>query len=377
MLCQVARLCRVEPDAAVVDVVGDDFVGADAAAVLADVHRPAEAGPFADLAEVDDRVGVGQQVAFVQRALDQAVERGLVRRVEQQAADRAGIVDVPRPRRRRFRDSARGTSRGRPIRRPCGGSGGRCTRIARSAPSRWRDRPARCRRSPPGGRRGRNCRRRRRSCAEPPGQFGLPAVPGLEVQVAAGHAAAVAAEDVHVLARPRVAAEKVGRSTWPSGSSRAQFPAEHPPGILGVALGSPRAVMSKTTPERPSCVWPARANWRPNCVLPIPVEPTTTVKAPGRARRPAVRRGRRCRWRGVLEWAWSWMGLRSSVFGLRSSVFGGEASWRWICIVAPEPPEGPRGMEWEGGGDCEGGEGREWRKGAVRGMSKASPPELA
>ena len=68
-------------------VIGDELVGARAAAMLADVHRAAEMRPLADLAQVDHRAGVGQQVALVQRPLDQAVQRRLVRRVQQHAAD--------------------------------------------------------------------------------------------------------------------------------------------------------------------------------------------------------------------------------------------------------------------------------------------------
>ena len=49
--------------------------------MLADVHCPAEVRPVADLAQVDHRAGVGQQVALIQRPLDQAVQRRLVRGV--------------------------------------------------------------------------------------------------------------------------------------------------------------------------------------------------------------------------------------------------------------------------------------------------------
>ena len=44
--------------------------------------------------------------------------------------------------------------------------------------------------------------------------------------------------------------------------------------------------MSKRMPGRPSCRRPAWANWSPNWVLPIPVDPTTTASVPGRSPPP-------------------------------------------------------------------------------------------
>ena len=59
-----------------------------------DVHGAAKSRPLANLAQVDYRVGVGEHVALVQRPLDQAVERRLLRSDQQHAADPGRVVNV-------------------------------------------------------------------------------------------------------------------------------------------------------------------------------------------------------------------------------------------------------------------------------------------
>ncbi len=205
--------------------------------MFAHVHRPAKVHPFADLAQVDDRVGVGQQIALVQRPLDQAVERGFRGSVEQHAADRLRIVGVARPRRRHSRDNARGKGPAQPTRRPCAGSDDKYTRTARSAPNRWADRPARCRRSPPVARRGRSCGRKRRWWRSACG----PVPPCQSCQASKSMSCRVTRRPRELKmcrhsSRRRLAAKKSHESTWACGSPRGQFPAEHPPRIFGVTL---------------------------------------------------------------------------------------------------------------------------------------------
>ena len=205
-------------------MVGDDFVGAGAAAVLANDHRAAEAGALAEFSQVDHRVGVGQQVAFVQRPLDQAVQRRLVRRVQQQAADPTRVVGV------------RGDASALPAvvlaeqvpGNPLGvfpqdlvvdvleqldlhRVAGPIDRLdaVDDHPADAADEVA-IEKSDGGG--------------EPACQFGLPVVPCLEIQVAPGDAAATGVEHVEIVARPAAFAEEARQVDPPVGGGRSSQP---------------------------------------------------------------------------------------------------------------------------------------------------------
>ena len=133
--------------------------------MLRDVHRPAKTGALANLAQMNDRVGVARDVALVQRPLDQPVERRLVRGDQQHAADPAGVVHVVGHRRGVLPVALAEQVAGDPLRVFPQNlmvdvvEQLELDRVARAG------RPARSRRPPPAARRGRNCRRRRRSTA--------------------------------------------------------------------------------------------------------------------------------------------------------------------------------------------------------------------
>ena len=200
------------------------------------------------------------------------------------------VVDVPGDRLGVLRGSARGTGRGRPTPGPCAGSGGRRTRTARTGSSRWAGRPARCRRPPPAARRGRSCRRRRRS--KSPSRRASSACQSCQASKSRSRRVTrrpALLEDVQVVAAAAVGVEEaVQLDVVARGSTGSQLPAEHPPGVVGVVLRVAAGAHVEEDAARglpaPSPAW---ANCRPSCVLPMPVEPTTTVSVPGSSPPPS------------------------------------------------------------------------------------------
>ena len=70
---------------------------------------------------------------------------------------------------------------------------------------------------------------------QPAGQFGLPIVPGVEIHVLPRDAAAARTEDVQALVAAAIG-EEVGQIDVGLRVAGGQFPAEHPPRVVGVIL---------------------------------------------------------------------------------------------------------------------------------------------
>ena len=68
-----------------------------------------------------------------------------------------------------------------------------------------------------------------------PGQFGLPIVPGLEIHVLPRDPPAARTEDVQALVAAAIG-EEVGQIDVGLRVADGQFPAEHPPRVIGVVL---------------------------------------------------------------------------------------------------------------------------------------------
>ncbi len=71
---------------------------------------------------------------------------------------------------------------------------------------------------------------------QPPGQFGLPIVPGVEIHVLPRDPAAASVEDVQAFVAGLVGGEELGQLDVHLRVAGGQFPAEHPPGIIGMVL---------------------------------------------------------------------------------------------------------------------------------------------
>ena len=85
---------RLEDEAFLADVKGDEGIIAGAAAVLGDVERAPHPPIQPGFPHQDDCVGVGEDVATIEAAADEVVEQDFVGRVEEQGGDVAVVVEM-------------------------------------------------------------------------------------------------------------------------------------------------------------------------------------------------------------------------------------------------------------------------------------------
>jgi hypothetical protein len=224
-----------QTQAAVVDLVGNDFVAGYAAAVLCYVQRATKAGPLPNLPHVDHRVGVGKQIAFIQGALDEGFQHAFGRGDQHHAGDLPRIVKV----RCRLGGAAPVVLAEQVAGYPLGifaqnlmiyvfqqlhldGIRGtidrldavdhRPTHSAHEVAVEESDR-----------------------LLQAAGQICLPLSPGFEVQVAPRHPPPAVLEHLNVLAG-LAAGEEMFRIDWPVRIGGLQLPAEHPLGVIAVVL---------------------------------------------------------------------------------------------------------------------------------------------